>query len=84
MSAIKLHDKTIIYSRNVERGLDCWHVGNFKFCAPGEPSRYVDDESWAISDDAIETVIHLLRGGKKREEKKYEQSQSRDGAPTPA
>ncbi len=71
----KLVDGTIIYSRDIKRGAACWMLGKLKFQSPGEISHYIDDGDTAISDDAIETVLHLLKGGKKKEQKK----ESKDG-----
>lgn len=80
MTAIRLADGTIIYghSKRYENG---WEL--HKPYSPNWKSRFLV-EGIKIHDDAIETVLHVLRGGKEREEKNVKREKNRNEPPSSA
>lgn len=84
LSAIKLHDGTILYSKYFSRYINGWEGKNIKMVCKDGPPKYIKDESIKISDDAVDVIIHLLRGDKPKEIKNGDREKSRNGPPSSA
>jgi hypothetical protein len=76
-------DGTVIYSKDVRRGDNCWYIGHYKFCPPDRAPVYLTDDATGIHDDAIEVIFHLLSGDKKREDNERRKEESRN-SPSPS
>jgi hypothetical protein len=84
LTGIKLHDGAIIFARAAQRYPEGWQFEEFKFISPDGEIKTVNDGPIKVHDDAIDMVIHLHRGGKKREKKHGYRKENRDGSPPSA